>query len=703
MKKICSNLLRVTICLFVTFNFQTTHAEGSKQLMPDINSRVALCTNGLSAFAGYASAAIDRLNIHINDASTEVVYLNFSLGYGTGISNILGEGDGANFYFRIKDPAGNIVYGPQLINTNPIPSGTTGYNQILAGPSAITPGGYTAYTFTPASGNGDYYIEFNKTDPVNVTGSQCSFDYWDITVANASGAINGRIWSYAWGFYSKDYTTGGYSGVFKGKLFSYSTDHIVQSIDFANSGFKGGSYRIGLSSKGPGLSGNYVSDRQSIYNMRTVGKEFKIFLNDPDINVYPSGNIITNNLSFNTNPILCNATNITFNFSLVQGGIVEILLDFNGNNVFDPGTRDRVLAQTLSSGSNSIVWDLKDGLGVTVDPSTEGPVKVLTTYGKSVSHLTVADVEYFSGGFVPVVVRPLPPVPYTPKLFYDDTSMRNNQAVTAYPNRQYPDTTIPFNNASQPPAVELNGCTAPCHAWNNFGTQADNDIQNNSINGYGNGNSINTWWYSFVEQNSFIINLSTCAPVPVKMSLWAVVAKDHSAELNWVTESESNHRYFEIERSFDLNNFETIAVILNGIDIGSGKKSYLYTDLDTALKGKNIVYYRLKQVDIDGRINLSSVKTAKFNSPIDNEKIVQISPNPFTQKINVKFRTGRSGKAEITINNNNGQVVLSKQYSTNQGNNNILIEGLDKLSQGTYFLQLRINGSLIENQKIMKQ
>ena len=690
------------LLLIYGFSYSPCFAEGSKQLMPDIDSRVALCTNGNSEFAGYASSIIDRLNFHIKDAANEVVYLNFSLGYGTGTSSILGEGDGANYYFRIKDPAGNIVYGPQLINSNAIPAGITGYNQIKLGPSALTPGGYSAYTFIPASGNGDYYVEFNKTNPASVTGSQCSFDYWDITVANASGVIDGRLWSYAWGFYSKNYNSGGYSGVFKGKLYSYSTDQIVQAIDFANSGIKGGSYRIGLSSKGPGVSGNYVTDRQSLFAIRAVGKEYKIFLNDPDITVYPSGTIIANNLTFNIIPFTCNPDRITFNFNLVQGGIVEILLDMNNNDVYDAGTRDRVLAQTLASGANTIVWDLKDGLGNTVNPALESPFRIVVTYGKSVSHLTLADVEYFPGGFTPVVIRPSTPGPYIQKLYYDDAAMRNSIQVTGYPNRQFPDTTLAFNNAAQPPAVQLEGCIAPCHGWNNFGTAATGDMQNNFINGYGNDNSLNTWWYAYLEQTALTINLSVCAPLPVKMILWNAHAKENrKVELNWVTEYESGHDHFEIERAFESGVFESIAILLDGIDIGSGKKSYQYTDADSLLKSKQLVFYRLNQVDKDGRNELSTIKTVKFNSvaPL----LIQLSPNPFSDRLNLDFTSDVKGQAEVRILNSGGQSVITRRITVNKGRNNIKLENLNKLATGTYIVQLVLNDNIMYHQKIIKQ
>ncbi|RYZ96773.1 MAG: T9SS type A sorting domain-containing protein [Sphingobacteriaceae bacterium] len=693
-----SHSLFILLFTFISFNL---FAEGSKQLMPDINSRAALCTQGSSGFAGYASLPKDRLFIHIKDAANEIVYLNFSLGYGTGVSNILGEGNGDPYYFRIKDPLGNVVYGPQLINTSPIPSGVTGYNQIMAGPSALAAGGYNAYSFTPSSGNGDYYIEFNKTDPNTATSSQCSFDYWDITVANTtSGVVDGRVWAYSWGLYSKDYTTAGYSGVFKGKLFTYSTDQVVQSVDFSNSGFKGGSFRIGFSTQGPGTSGNYLLDRQSKYNIRSVGNDHKVFLNDPDITVYPSGSILANAITISSTPFNCNSTSVTFNYNLTQGGIVEVLLDFNNNGVFDYNTRDRILAQTLAAGAQSVVWDLKDGLGNTVTPDTDPVIKLITTYGKSVSHLTLADVEYFSGGFIPTVVRPAQPSPYAPKLYYDDEAMRTAIAATATPNRQYPDTLLAFNVASQPIAKELNGCVAPCHTWTNFGTAAGGDYQNNNNLGFGNGNSVNTWWYSYVENKEYTFLMASCSVLPLTLTKWKATAQPgYTVQLSWNAANAVNHEMFEIQRSFDMVHFETIANVRDAVNFSGS--AFLYTDTDNKLQGKTFAAYKLVQVDKDGKKNNSDVQVARFSKDAGSK--LAITSNPVKDKAQISFYTQLTGLATAKISDMSGKIISSRNFGIINGNNILNYDGLNKLSGGMYILTLTTNNTLIGQQKFIKE
>ncbi|MEJ7736332.1 MAG: hypothetical protein WKF97_02800 [Chitinophagaceae bacterium] len=57
-------------------------------------------------------------------------------------------------------------------------------------------------------------------------------------------------------------------------------------------------------------------------------------------------------------------------------------------------------------------------------------------------------------------------------------------------------------------------------------------------------------------------------------------------------------------------------------------------------------YYRLKQVDIDGKFNYSEIRTAVLLE--DNNKGIRIAPNPVVRTMQIYFSTAvESG--EITI------------------------------------------------------
>jgi Secretion system C-terminal sorting domain len=188
--------------------------------------------------------------------------------------------------------------------------------------------------------------------------------------------------------------------------------------------------------------------------------------------------------------------------------------------------------------------------------------------------------------------------------------------------------------------------------------------------------------------------------LPVTLSFFGVVGKDHKATASWTTETEINHDRFELERSFDNINFKTVALILGPKSENGTSKNYEYTDKSAELSGKKVAYYRLKQIDIDGKATYSTIKLARFEgNPVSQ---VQVSPNPFMEKLNLKFVTEESGKAEVRITNAAGQTLLSKQSTIIKGYNNIQIEGLNGLASGMYIAQLIVNGTVIDNQRVIK-
>ena len=189
--------------------------------------------------------------------------------------------------------------------------------------------------------------------------------------------------------------------------------------------------------------------------------------------------------------------------------------------------------------------------------------------------------------------------------------------------------------------------------------------------------------------------------LPVKLSYFAVAAKSgNTAMANWTTEEEINHDYFELQRSFNANDFKTVAVILGPRSTTGSSNNYEYTDKSAELAGKTIVYYRLKQVDKDGAITYSSVRTVRFNGDVATD--VQVSPNPFQENISLKFVSEESGTAEMRIINMSGQKLFFKQTIIVKGYNNLQADGLSKLSPGVYVVQLLMNGNVISKQKLVK-
>ncbi len=124
--------------------------------------------------------------------------------------------------------------------------------------------------------------------------------------------------------------------------------------------------------------------------------------------------------------------------------------------------------------------------------------------------------------------------------------------------------------------------------------------------------------------SSFSIDFYGEDPLPVELSNFYGKKEENKISLHWVTVSEQNNDYFEVQRSSTgmQDSFKSIATI-NGAGNNNSVLDYFYIDDNPSL-GDN--YYRLKQVDFDGAFEYSETIYQKCCSePNLNE--IKVYPN----------------------------------------------------------------------------
>lgn len=80
----------------------------------------------------------------------------------------------------------------------------------------------------------------------------------------------------------------------------------------------------------------------------------------------------------------------------------------------------------------------------------------------------------------------------------------------------------------------------------------------------------------------------------------------------WMTSIQANFNYYEVERSIDNKNFKTVGMVMDGFETAQSQKSFQFRDQKSALQGNQTVYYRMKQVNMDGTVEYSEVITVKL-------------------------------------------------------------------------------------------
>jgi gliding motility-associated-like protein len=420
--------------------------EGTPQLRPNVGDSAMIklinTVPGIisTSFARYKDTSATKYKMYVRVCNlSEKVYMGFNIGNDS--------------KFRVSviviSPDGTTAFPLTKIPSTAVPGYIASRAQAFAGPAPIAgAGGYSPFTFTPSQ-TGDYSVEFNiDTLPaLGTSGGRGNtfIKYFDVTVANAANVAQpGRLWSTAW-----DISVRTSANSFNGAFYVYTADKIVSKVsmdkmvpqEFVFSG----------NNTGVQNTGNPVADRQSVKG-NTTYPSYPIFLNEPDINCFPTGSFGV----VNGKPTLSGCPgNYCINVNVTSQGNGTIYLDLDGTPGYQSGTSDRALIKNLVAGLNCIPWDGKDDLGNMVKDSS---VTISFKYENGLTHIPMFDVERNPNGFTVTYVRPLPSNGQPIGLYWDDSKVAGTTMIT-----------VP--------------CTGACHSWT--GTGAGN---------IGDNNTINTWW-----------------------------------------------------------------------------------------------------------------------------------------------------------------------------------------------------------------
>jgi Secretion system C-terminal sorting domain len=173
------------------------------------------------------------------------------------------------------------------------------------------------------------------------------------------------------------------------------------------------------------------------------------------------------------------------------------------------------------------------------------------------------------------------------------------------------------------------------------------------------------------------VTVSGSIALPIKLSSFAASNIKNSNILNFTTTSEFNNAGFDIERSSDGVAFEKIGWV-DGHGNTKEEKQYSFTDTKPLF---GINYYRLRQVDYDGRFEYSSIVSTKFES--DDRYLF---PNPATKEIQVHNAIG----SPYQIKSITGKILF-------QGVLNDHIIDISNLASGTYILYPETGRPMIFN------
>ena len=150
--------------------------------------------------------------------------------------------------------------------------------------------------------------------------------------------------------------------------------------------------------------------------------------------------------------------------------------------------------------------------------------------------------------------------------------------------------------------------------------------------------------------------------------------------LNWSVANEINNKGYYIERSLNRSGFNSIAFIAG--KSAAKQTAYTYTDNNLV---NGITYYRIKEIDNDGKYMYSGVQKIEFSN-----FAWKINGNPVNNSF-IELMLDKPANISITILSSNGNIIKTiKKGNLDTGNYSVPLN-INNLSAGLYIVRLMVD------------
>jgi hypothetical protein len=174
-------------------------------------------------------------------------------------------------------------------------------------------------------------------------------------------------------------------------------------------------------------------------------------------------------------------------------------------------------------------------------------------------------------------------------------------------------------------------------------------------------------------------------PLPVDLISFTASIKGRGVALQWATAAETVNDHFDVQRSANGKDWSRLETVEGS---GNTSKDQFYASFDPA-PYPGTSYYRILQVDLDGKQNISPVVSVH----VDLQKAISIYPNPVSYSLTVQLAAG--GKYDISLLDQSGQTLKTIHQAGSSPEINV-----SDLVNGIYFLRIA-NANHIEMREVV--
>ncbi len=205
--------------------------------------------------------------------------------------------------------------------------------------------------------------------------------------------------------------------------------------------------------------------------------------------------------------------------------------------------------------------------------------------------------------------------------------------------------------------------------------------------------------------NVILSSIDTTTECPVSISHLPVELTSFTAQmlennkgvlLNWETASEINNDYFSLEKSQDGSKFTSLAKIKGA---GNSTSTNLYSFLDENTFTFPVIYYRLRQIDYDGKVSFS--ETIAIAEKSYEFKLVKVFSDSKNNKVAFELYSDLAGNMSIFLTDILGKIQLKKSAFLQKGFNVVELDAMN-FNRGIFFYVLNNGKEQISGNTLLK-
>jgi len=200
----------------------------------------------------------------------------------------------------------------------------------------------------------------------------------------------------------------------------------------------------------------------------------------------------------------------------------------------------------------------------------------------------------------------------------------------------------------------------------------------------------NNVFFSISEEPVFVSH-----PMPVTFLNFTATKQGNTVDLDWSTATETNSDKFIIERSANGTEFNNQLGSVRAAGNSTTVQRYRFNDPSPMNKWN---YYRLKQLDTDGKYAYSKTASVYF----DKEAFLSVYPNPVRDVTTIEFMTEQAGKINIEVYDSKGSLMIRTTYNAMAGMNRTSVN-MESFSKGIYTLKCYTEKNTLGVMKLIKE